>query len=143
MRPPCFPEVVLSTRRSPSLGRVPASRVPPRHQYYESATTSPSRSPVTYGFVLWVHALPLWFRSSGAEALPAGLALFHCRVPTGGLRGGLEDLTGSWAIPPVPLPCSQRLRRNRPEDPSAPGPDGNRPRDGARPRLAGSIFTTP
>ena len=69
--------------------------------------------------VLGVHALPLWFRSSGAEALPAGLALFHCRVPTGDLRGGLEDLTGSWAIHPVPLPCSQT-----PAELSAPRADG-------------------
>jgi hypothetical protein len=41
----CFPPTVLSSRRPPSLGRVPVSPVPRRHQYYEGATTSRPRIP--------------------------------------------------------------------------------------------------
>jgi hypothetical protein len=37
---PLFPDMVLSTRRFPSLLRVPPSVVPRSHRYYESATTS-------------------------------------------------------------------------------------------------------
>src|SRR5262245_59976617 len=37
---PCFLAVVLSTRRLPSLPRVPVSLVPRSHRYYEGATTS-------------------------------------------------------------------------------------------------------
>jgi hypothetical protein len=43
--PSCFPSTVLSSRRLPSLDRVPARAVPRRHQYYEGATTSRSRIP--------------------------------------------------------------------------------------------------
>jgi len=42
---PCFPSAVLSSRRPPSLDRVPVSPVPRRPQYYEGATTSHSRIP--------------------------------------------------------------------------------------------------
>ena len=42
---PCFPSAVLSSRRPPSLDRVPVSPVPRRHQHYEGATTSHSRIP--------------------------------------------------------------------------------------------------
>jgi hypothetical protein len=38
--PPVFLDMVLSTRRLPSLLRVPASLVPRSLQYYEGATTS-------------------------------------------------------------------------------------------------------
>jgi hypothetical protein len=38
--PPVFLDMVLSTRRPPSLLRVPASLVPRSLQYYEGATTS-------------------------------------------------------------------------------------------------------
>src|SRR5215470_19991115 len=37
---PCVPPMVLSSRRLPSLLRVPASLVPRSHRYYEGATTS-------------------------------------------------------------------------------------------------------
>src|SRR5215467_317299 len=37
---PCFLTMVLSTRRLPSLLRVPPSVVPRSHRYYEGATTS-------------------------------------------------------------------------------------------------------
>jgi|307.fasta_scaffold120465_2 hypothetical protein len=37
---PCFLTVVLSTRRLPSLLRVPPSMVPRSRRYYEGATTS-------------------------------------------------------------------------------------------------------
>src|SRR5262249_48640614 len=37
---PCFLTVVLSSRRLPSLLRVPVSLVPRSHRYYEGATTS-------------------------------------------------------------------------------------------------------
>src|SRR5262249_38270962 len=47
---PCCPPTVLSSRRPPSLDRVPASPVPRRHQYYEGATTPTHASPVTYWF---------------------------------------------------------------------------------------------
>src|SRR5262249_42504399 len=42
---PCCPPAVLSSRRPPSLDRVPVSPVPRRHQYYEGATTSHPRIP--------------------------------------------------------------------------------------------------
>src|SRR5262245_24497607 len=42
---PCFPSAVLSSRRPPSLERVPVSPVPRRHQHYEGATTSHARIP--------------------------------------------------------------------------------------------------
>src|SRR5215510_179325 len=42
---PCCPSAVLSSRRPPSLDRVPVSPVPRRHQHYEGATTSHSRIP--------------------------------------------------------------------------------------------------
>ena len=40
---PCFPPMVLLSRRLPSLLRVPASPVPRSQQYYEGATTSHPR----------------------------------------------------------------------------------------------------
>jgi hypothetical protein len=42
---PCCPSAVLSSRRPPSLDRVPARLVPRRRRYYEGATTSHSRIP--------------------------------------------------------------------------------------------------
>src|SRR5215472_3216061 len=42
---PCCPSAVLSSRRPPSLDRVPARSVPRRRQYYEGATTSHSCIP--------------------------------------------------------------------------------------------------
>jgi hypothetical protein len=42
---PCFPPTALSSRRPPSLDRVPVSPVPRRHQHYEGATTSHPRIP--------------------------------------------------------------------------------------------------
>src|SRR5262249_23556198 len=40
---PCCPSAVLSSRRLPSLDRVPLSAVRRRHQYYEGATTPTRR----------------------------------------------------------------------------------------------------
>src|SRR5262245_14799254 len=56
---PCCPPAVLSSRRPPSLDRVPVSPVPRRHQYYEGATTSHPRIPAhLFCFACGAHAIP-------------------------------------------------------------------------------------
>ena len=58
---PCFPPMALSSRRLPSLVRVPASPVPRCQRYYEGATTSHPR----ISGRLWLRSrrppVPPWF----------------------------------------------------------------------------------
>jgi hypothetical protein len=82
---PCRPPLVLSTRRLPSLVRVPASPVPRCHQYYEGATTSRSR---ICGH-LWIRFRsppdPSCFRvrrsAPARSEVPSRPGLWGCRSP--------------------------------------------------------------
>ena len=65
---PCFPSAVLSSRRPPSLDRVPVSPVPRRRQYYEGATTSHPRIP---GHLLVSLPGPTRFLLGSCSPLPA------------------------------------------------------------------------
>ena len=84
MCPPCFSRTGRVPRRLPSLDWVLLSRVPQRHQYYEGATTSPSRCPVAYDVRFQVPRGDL-SRSlqSGRKSLPDDLARFQCPGPKG------------------------------------------------------------
>jgi len=68
--PSCFVPMVLSSRRLPSLSRVPASPVPRCQRYYEGATTSRLRVPG-----------PLWFRFRVPRTPP--LFVFAMALPMG------------------------------------------------------------
>ena len=110
--PSRFPSMALSTRRPPSLHRVPASPVPRLPRYYAGATTSRSRIPGRS----WC-SLPGSMPPLVASCLAAAL-LADPRVPTrpGSLvnrspdlrclrrHGRIRDLIGSQAIRSVPLP---------------------------------------
>ena len=65
---PCFPSAVLSSRRPPSLDRVPVSPVPRRRQYYEGATTS---HPCIPGHLFASLPGPTRFLHSSCSPLPA------------------------------------------------------------------------
>jgi hypothetical protein len=65
---PCCPPAVLSSRRPPSLDRVPVSPVPRRRQYYEGATTSHPRIP---GHLFASLPGPTRFLHSSCSPLPA------------------------------------------------------------------------
>ena len=111
---PCFPSTVLSSRRPPSLDRVPVSPVPRRHRYYEGATTSRPRIPGHLFVSLPGPTRFLLGSCSLMPALPGGWrsrlgpgSLFsrrsHCRRALAWTRVGLS---GSQATHPVPLPRS-------------------------------------
>jgi hypothetical protein len=113
--------VVLSTRRLPSLLRVPASLVPRSHRYYEGATTSHlhisgrlfcSLPPPTRSSCLCV-------RRSAPEAREAPFrpGQLECRLPVVPAisRGRKWDLSGLQVIHPVPL-----LRSRTPVEPMCP-----------------------
>ena len=115
--PSCFPSTALSSRRLPSLDRVPARPVPRRPQYYEGATTSRTRIP-SHLFV----SLPgptrfLIDSCSLSPALPSGLrsrvgpgSLFSrrspCRRALAWTRSGCPRFPGdpSCAFAPVQDP---------------------------------------
>src|ERR1700749_514088 len=69
---PCCPSAVLSTRRPPFLDRIPARPVLRRRQYYEGATTSPSRIPGRLFVSLPGPTRFLLGSCSPLPALPAG-----------------------------------------------------------------------
>ena len=83
----CFRSTGLYARRLPSLGRVPASPVPRRHQYYEDATTSRSRTPGS-----------LWIRFQAPRVPPFVRARRSAPTERGGRSAGL----GVWSAG-VPL----------------------------------------
>ncbi len=84
MSPPCFSRTGRVPRRLPSLDWVLLSRVPQRHQYYEGATTSPSRCPVAYDVRFQVPRGDLSrLLQSGRKSLPDDLARFQCPGPKG------------------------------------------------------------
>lgn len=84
MCPPCFSRTGRVPWRPPSLDWVPVSRVPQRPQYYEGATTSPSRGPVAYGIRFRVPRVDLSASlQSGRKSFPDGLARFQCPGPRG------------------------------------------------------------
>ena len=112
---PCFPSAVLSSRRPPSLDRVPVSPVPRRHQYYEGATTSHPRIP-GHLFVSLPGSTRFLLgsclavaRAPGRVEVPPGPGSLFSRRPIAGVlsRGRERDLSGSQAIHPVPLPRSK------------------------------------
>ncbi len=130
--PSRFPPMVLSTRRPPSLHRVPASPVPRLPRYYEGATTSRSRIPGRLCCSL-PGSMPPLVASCPAAALltdPRASArpgrLFNRPPDLRCLRqhGRIRDLIGSQAIRSVPLP-----RLLTPAGPV-------RPRHGGRPGAA-------
>jgi len=84
---PCFPSMGLSSRRPPSLRRVPASPVPRVQRYYEGATTSRARIPG-----------PLWFRFRAPHASPRSCP------PKRSRRGG--DRVRAWGLWSAGLPLS-------------------------------------
>lgn len=87
MRPPCFSRTGRVPRRLPFLDWVLVSRVPQRHQYYEGATTSPSRCPVAYDVRFRVPRDDLSdLLHPGPKSLPDDLARFECPEPKGYLR---------------------------------------------------------
>jgi hypothetical protein len=112
---PCCPSAVLSSRRPPSLGWVPVSPVPQRRQYYEGATTSHPRIPVTYLFRFRGPRDPSLLRARCCQRSRADGGSDRARTivqPTvlfaGSLSRGREwDLSGSQATHPVPLPRSK------------------------------------
>ena len=90
------------------------SPVPRRHQYYEGATTSRSRTPGSLWFRFQAPRVPPMFVL--AEALPLSVegaqrawVVWSAGVPCPAccMRGRVRDLTGSLAIHPMPLPCSR------------------------------------
>ena len=121
---PCCPPAVLSSRRPPSLDRVPVSPVPRRHQYYEGATTSHSRIP---GHLFASLPGPTRFLHGSCSPLPAlpgewrtpprTRIIVRPAIPLAGAlsRGREWDLSGSQAIHPVPL-----LRSTTPAEPTIP-----------------------
>jgi len=114
--------MALSSRRLPSLLRVPASPVPRSRRYYEGATTS---HPRIYGrlFVslpqptpsLLVRVSPWRSQEVGGPSRAWAFAGAGC--PVSGLlaRGREWDLSGLQAILPVPL-----LRSRTPVEPTCP-----------------------
>src|SRR5262245_54203273 len=125
---PCFPSAVLSSRRPPSLDRVPVSPVPRRRQYYEGATTSHPRIPAHLFASLPGPTRFLLGSCSPLPALPGGWrprlgpgSLFDRRspLPVCSPRGHEWDLSGSQAIHPVPL-----LRSTTPAEPMLPRQGG-------------------
>jgi hypothetical protein len=108
----CFPSMALSTRRPPSLHRVPASPVPRLQRYYEVATTSriripgrlccslPGSMPPLVHFVsrLRAPAGPGGFRQARGFVQPASQRRCLCQ------HGRIQDLIGSKAIRSIPLP---------------------------------------
>ena len=79
---PCCPPAVLSSRRPPSLDRVPVSPVPRRHQYYEGATTSHSRIP---GHLFASLPGPTRFLHGSCSPLPALPGEWRPRLGPGSL----------------------------------------------------------
>ena len=112
---PCCPSAVLSSRRPPSLGWVPVSPVPQRRQYYEGATTSHPRTPVTYLFRFRGPRDPSLLRARCCQRSRADGGSDRARTIVqpavlfaGALSRGREwDLSGSQATHPVPLPRSK------------------------------------
>src|SRR5207245_3989609 len=116
---PCFPSMGLSTRRLPSLLRVPASPVPRSHRHYEGATTS---HPRVHGHLI------------GSLPLPTGTSLGRVRRSA---PGRTEALFQARALgQPVPKQAgspyvdaygiSQVFRQSVPCLCSVPGPRSNR-----------------
>ena len=113
--------MALSSRRPPSLLRVPASPVPRSRRYYEGATTSHLR--INGRLLVRCHSP----RASPLFVLAAALLVTRSRVPGRGLcsagtpssgsssRGRQWDLSGLQAIHPVPL-----LRSRTPVEPTYP-----------------------
>jgi hypothetical protein len=113
---PCFPSAVLSSRRPPSLDRVPVSPVPRRRQYYEGATTSHPRIP---GRLFVSLPGPTRFLLASCSLLPAlpgrrrppprARIIVRPAILFAGAhsRGRERDLSGSQAPHPVPLPRSK------------------------------------
>jgi hypothetical protein len=112
--------MALSSRRLPSLLRVPVSPVPRSPRYYEGATTSHPR----IRSHLWIrfHGPPAPPAFVSAAALPRarrslpGPGLWVPAARSSGLASGREwDLSGLQAILPVPL-----LRSTTPVEPMRP-----------------------
>jgi hypothetical protein len=105
---PCFPSMALSSRRLPSLLRVPASPVPRSRRYYEGATTS---HPRVHGRLLVRFHCPRVPpcscppQRSGKVGGPFQARALLRRLPIFqlALRGREWDLSGLQAVLPVPL----------------------------------------
>jgi hypothetical protein len=89
-----------------SLDRVRASRVPRRHRYYQSTTTSCAEYGVAYVFRFSAPTDPLLVRSHAVER-SAGPGPARARYHWLLSAGHTQDLPGSWRIHPVPLPRSR------------------------------------
>jgi hypothetical protein len=117
--------MALSTRRLPSLLRVPASPVPRSRRYYEGATTSRCASQSLIWFASTSHAF-LLVRVSLSRSrkvggpLRAGAFLLPAALSPALARGRKRDLSGLQAIHPVPL-----LRSRTPVEPAYPRHDGH------------------
>jgi hypothetical protein len=118
--------MALSSRRLPSLLRVPASPVPRSQQYYEGATTSRARLngrlfvslplPTATSFFVSASALPQARRHACRPGpLFSGYPSFRLLS-----RGRAWDLSGLQAIHPVSL-----LRSRTPVEPTCPRHNGH------------------
>lgn len=85
MNPPCFPSAGLFSWRLPSLGRVPASRVPRLHRYYEGAKTSDDSRAKLMASPSPSALCPCF--APPTRGLFGGLARSFAVVLSGGLRG--------------------------------------------------------
>ena len=118
---PCFPSAVLSSRRPPSLDRVPVSPVPRRHQYYEGATTShPPHPRSLICFASGAHAIPPCFVLAVAsapgrmEAPPRARIIVQPAIPLP--ARSRVDVSGTSQVPRRPILClcpGPRPRPNR------------------------------
>jgi len=122
---PCFPSAVLSSRRPPSLDRVPVSPVPRRRQYYEGATTSHPRIP---GRLFVSLPGPTRFLLASCSLLPALPGRRRPRLGPGSLFGRRSylpahihvDVSGISQVPRRPILCLCPGPRPRPNRRSSP-----------------------
>jgi hypothetical protein len=104
----CCRSTGLYARRLPSLGRVPASPVPRRHQYYGGATTSRSRTPGS-----------LWIRSQAPRVPPFVRARRSAPSERGGRSAGLGVWSAGVPLSGVLHPWARAGHHRFPGDPSS------------------------